>query len=198
MTESDEQEPMEADALEETPPVEEALPSPEELAELRRKAAEHDRLMDRIKRITADYLNSQKRIERQMEERCEYAVETFARELLVVSDDLARAIAATEEHLTVEAILEGLHIVEQHLSSVLERYGITPLDAQPSSPFNPEFHEAISVTETEELEPNRIVEEVQKGFLIHKRLLRAARVVVSAKPKPALDDWESPEEDAGD
>ena len=167
--------------------------SADELAELREKAAECDELTDKIKRVTADYINSQKRLEREMLERSDYAIEKFARELLLAADDLARAIAATREHQAIETILGGLHIVEQHLYSVLERHGITPVDAQPGHPFNPEFHEAISLEETDEHGPNRIVHEIQKGFLIHRRLLRPARVVVSTKPREEAD-----EEDAGE
>jgi len=189
---------LEADAKEGTDrePAPLQPPTDEELAELRQKAAECDNLTDRLKRVTADYLNSQKRLEREMQERSDYAIEGFARELLVVSDDLARAVAATEEHQTVEAILEGLHIVEQHLYSVLERHAITPVRAEPGQVFNPEFHEAIAVEQTPELEPNHIVREVQKGFLIRKRLLRPARVVVSAEPREQADEEDVAQEPA--
>lgn len=162
--------------------VETEQPSAEELAELRRKASENDQLVDRIKRITADYLNSQKRMERQMEARCDFAIEEFAREMLVVSDDLARAIAAAKEHQTVEAMLDGLHIVEQHLYAIFQRHGITLVETKPGDVFNPEIHEAVSVVKTNDLKPNHIVTEAQKGFRIHKRLLRPTRVAVSAEP----------------
>jgi len=166
----------------ETEALEEILPSAEEMAELRQKAAENEQLKDRVMRIRADYLNSQKRMERQMEERCEFAIEEFARELLVVADDLARAIAAAKEHETVDAMLDGLHIVEQHLYAVFQRHGITPVETKPGDVFNPEIHEAFSVVKTNDLKPNHIVAEAQKGFRIHKRLLRPTRVAVSAEP----------------
>lgn len=166
-------------------------PSAEELAELRKKAEECDGLVERLKRVTADYLNSQKRLQRQTEERVAYAIEEFARELLVVSDDLQRGIAATGEHQTVEAILEGLSIVDGHLQSVLERHGVTPVETRVGCAFDPEIHEAMAVVETDECEPNRVVEEIQRGFLIHKRLLRPSRVVVSAEPKTEPDDSET-------
>ena len=182
---SDEKDPMETgeNGIEpETDAVEEEQPSPKELAELRWKAAENDRLMDRIKRITAEYINSQKRMERQMEERCDFAIEAFAREMLVVADDLARAIAAAREHETADAMLDGLHIVEQHLYAIFQRHGITPVETKPGDVFNPEIHEAFSVVKTNDLKPNHIVTEAQKGFRIHKRLLRPTRVAVSAEP----------------
>jgi len=182
---SDENDPMETgeNGIEpETDAVEEEQPSPKELAELRRKAAENDQLMDRIKRITAEYINSQKRMERQMEERCDFAIEAFAREMLVVADDLARAIAAAREPESADAMLDGLHIVEQHLYAIFQRHGITPVETKPGDVFNPEIHEAFSVVKTNDLKPNHIVTEAQKGFRIHKRLLRPTRVAVSAEP----------------
>ena len=146
-------------------------------------AADYDALMDRLKRVTADYINSQKRLEREMNERCDYAIEVFARDLLLVADDLARAVAAAREHNSAGNILEGLQIVEDHLYAALKRHGVTPLDTQPGHLFDPDIHEAISAVESDEYEPNRIVQAVQKGFRIHKRLLRPARVVVSAELK---------------
>jgi molecular chaperone GrpE len=92
-----------------------AAPTAEELADLRRKAADHDQLMDRLKRVTADYLNSQKRLERRAEERAAYAIESFARELLPVVDDLARAIKAAREHHPDGTVSAGLDLVEKHL-----------------------------------------------------------------------------------
>jgi len=166
----------EATRQDETPP-----PTPEELADLRGKAAECDALEEKLKRVAADFLNSQKRLERLADERVAYAIEEFARELLVVSDDLARAVSAARERQTVEAILDGLRIVEKHLYDVLERHGVTVVETETGKPFDPELHEAISVVPSREYEPNHIVEEIQKGFLIHKRLLRPARVIVSAE-----------------
>ena len=159
--------------------------TPAELVELRKKAKECDDLVNRLKRVTADYQNSQKRLQRQTDERVAYAIEEFARELLVVSDDLSRAITATKEHQTVEAIQDGLQIVENHLYAVLDRHGVTPITTKVGESFNPEQHEAMAIVESDEMEPNRIAEEYQKGFLIHERLLRAARVIVTTEKKSA-------------
>jgi molecular chaperone GrpE len=157
-----------------------AAPTAEELADLRRKAADHDQLMDRLKRVTADYLNSQKRLERRAEERAAYAIESFARELLPVVDDLARAIKAAREHQPGGTVSAGLEIVEQQLYVVLARHGITPIETKVGEPFDSNGHEAISVVQTDELEPGRVVEELQRGFRLHGRVLRPARVAVSA------------------
>lgn len=172
----DEGETAGADASEEQPPT------PEQIAAFRAKAAEYDDLYEKFQRAAAEFQNTQKRLERQARERAAFAIEEFARELLGVSDDLARAIHASEEHQTVEAILDGMQLVRKDLYTVLERHKITPIEVEAGAPFDPEFHEAISVAETTDYEPNRIVQEIQKGFLIHNRLLRPTRVIVSAAP----------------
>jgi len=169
-------------------PAETAAPTAEELAELRRKAADHDQLMDRLKRVTADYLNSQKRLERRAEERAAYAIESFARELVLVVDDLARAISAAREHHPGGTVSAGLEMVEKHLYMVLARHGITPIETKVGEPFDSNGHEAISVVPTDQMEPGRVVEELQRGFRLHGRVLRPARVAVSAaKPQDASE-----------
>jgi len=187
-----ETEPVETSAAESTDSF--GPPTPEELAELRRKAAEYDALYDKFQRAAADFQNSRKRLQRLAEEQSAFAIEEFAKELLRVSDDLSRAAAAAGEHQTVEAILDGLHLVEKDLYDVMARHGITLIAVERGDPFDPAYHEAVSVRETDDLEPNRIAEEVRKGFLIHQRLLRAAHVVVSAPPAGQSDAQASPEE----
>ncbi|MGO8704948.1 MAG: nucleotide exchange factor GrpE [Candidatus Brocadiia bacterium] len=162
------------------PPAAPAAPTAEELAELRRKAAEHDQLMDRLKRVTAEYLNSQKRLERRADERVAYAIESFARELLLVADDLWRAIKAAREHQPDGTVAAGLELVEKHLDMVLARHGILPIETKVGEPFDSNGHEAISVVQTDQMEPGRVVEELQRGFRLHGRVLRPARVSVSA------------------
>jgi molecular chaperone GrpE len=155
-------------------------PTAEELAELRRKAAECDQLMDRLKRVTADYLNSQKRLERRADERAAYAIESFARELLLVADDLARAIKAAREHQPHGTVSAGLELVEKHLALIFARNGILPIETKIGEPFDSNGHEAVSVVPTDQMEPGRVVEELQRGFRLHGRVLRPARVTVSA------------------
>jgi len=169
-------------------------PTPEELVELRAKAAEYDALYEKFQRAAADFQNSRKRLQRLAEERAAFAIEEFSRELLRVSDDLSRAVAAAREHRTVEAILDGLHLVEKDLYDVMARHGITAISVERGDPFDPTYHEAVSLKETENLEPDRVAEEIRKGFLIHQRLLRAARVVVSAPPAGPSESEPSPKE----
>lgn len=168
------------------PPTQAVTPSAsqEDTDELRRKAAEFDGLMDRLKRVTADFQNSQKRIERQAEERVAYAVERFGEELLPVADNLARAIEAAEQAGVGGALLEGVKLVEKQLLDVFRSHGIEMMTTRVGDAFDSNVHEAVAVVPTDKMPPNRIVQIEHHGFTLRKRLLRAARVIVSAAPNP--------------
>jgi molecular chaperone GrpE len=168
-----------------TPEAADVTPSPGEIAELRRKAAEYDALLDRLKRVTAEYINSQRRMERDMQERVRYAIESFARELLPIADNLGRALAATRETPSVEKLVEGVDMVEKNLYAIFDKHGIRPVSAETGAAFDPALHEAIAAIESAEHKPGSILQQTQKGFHLHDRLLRPASVVVSkASPKP--------------
>ena len=164
--------------------------STEELEAVRKKAAQYDELWDSHLRMRADYENARKRLEREMQERANFSIEEFAGELLPVADNLTRAIQAAKQHETVEKILEGVELVEKQLYDALARHGVTPVITEPGQVFDPNVHEAMSVVPAPEQDYNTIVQEIQRGFHIHQRLLRPARVIVSA--------LQSDDEKAGD
>lgn len=165
-------------------PPTEAVPvgEREDMEELRRKAAEYEALLDRLKRVTADFLNTQKRIERQAEERVAYAVERFAEELLPVADNLARAVDAAEQAGATGPLLDGVSLVRKQLMDVFKNHGIEMIKASVGDVFDANFHEAIAAVPMTQMEPNRIVEIHHHGFLLRGRLLRATRVIVSRRP----------------
>lgn len=170
----------------EQPPAADAAasqPTPHELAELRRKAAEYNALMDRLKRVTADFINSQKRLERDMHERAQYTLEGFARELLPVADNLERALSAAKEPDSFEKTLAGIEQIAKQIRDIFAKHGIRPIEARTGDQFNPDIHEAISVMDSADHEPNKVLHEAQKGYTIHSRLLRPTRVVISRKPQ---------------
>lgn len=155
--------------------------TPEQIASLQRKAAECDELTDRVLRMRADFENSRKRLERGMQERADYAIEKFAGELLPVADNLARAIEAAQHHDTLEQILEGVQLVEKQLYDALAKHGITPITTEPGQPFDHNLHEALSTAPAPGQPANTIIHVIQHGFMIHQRLLRPAKVIVSAE-----------------
>jgi len=176
------------------PEDESQTPTPEMIAEWQRKAAEYDALYERLLRTRADFENARKRLERNMRDRANFAIEEFANELLPVADNLARAIQAAQHHDTIEKILEGVQLVEKQLYDALNRHGVTPIVTEKGQPFDPNIHEAVGAVPSADQPGSTIVQETQRGFMIHKRLLRPAKVLVSAppgddaKPAPAEND----------
>jgi molecular chaperone GrpE len=178
----DEQNPEEA-------PEREPGREPEAEAEadpLERLAAERDQLQDRLLRLAAETENYKKRSEREKADFLKRSNERLLRDLLPVLDNLDRAIAAGGE-AGGEAVLEGLNLTRRELWKVLERHGVEPVEAL-GKKFDPELHEAMMQQEDPDAEDNTVLQEPQKGYIFHGRLLRPAMVVVSKKPAPADDD----------
>lgn len=129
-----------------------------------------------VLRVQAEMENVRRRAARDVENASKYALEKFARDLLGVVDNLERALAQPAE--AGSALREGVELTLQSLVSTLERFGISQLNPQ-GQVFNPEQHEAMSIIEQSDAEPNTVVNVLQKGFLLNGRLLRPAMVIVS-------------------
>ena len=133
-------------------------------------------------RLQADIENLRKRSERELANAHKYVLERFSQELLPVRDSLEMGLATfMESAADPEKLHEGVELTLQMLTGVLEKFGITEINPQ-NEPFNPEYHQAMSVQAREDLEPNTVVTVVQKGYLLHDRLIRPAMVIVSSAP----------------
>lgn len=154
----------------------EGAANPEEaLAELQAKADEN---WERYLRASAEVENVRKRSSRDVENAHKYALERFGRELLSVKDSLEMGIAA--EGASVESLLEGSNATLKLLGTTMERFGIQVVDPE-GEPFDPDFHEAISMQPSENVEPGSVITVVQKGYTLNGRLLRPAMVIVAAE-----------------
>jgi len=167
------------DVQAEMPEVEVELPdaasgSDAGLAELQAKADEN---WERYVRASAETENVRKRAARDVENAHKFALERFGKELLGVKDTLEMGVAA--DGASVESLIEGSNATLKMLGSVLERFGIVEIDPE-GEPFDPEFHEAISMQPSDEVEPNSVLKVVQKGYTLNGRLLRPAMVIVAA------------------
>jgi molecular chaperone GrpE len=152
----------------------EALKAALESAE--QKAAES---WDKALRATAELENVRRRVERDAAQAQKYALERILGELIGVADSLELALkAVSQENDEVRKHLEGIELTHKQLWQTFGRYGVSQIDPQ-GQPFNPEFHEAVSMLESAELAPNHVLSVMQKGYLLHDRLLRPAMVVVS-------------------
>ena len=129
-------------------------------------------LNDRYLRMAADFENFKKRTARDREMTTNLANERFAIDIIEVLDNFERAIKTDDAHLR-----EGIVQIQHLLYSQLQRHGITPLDAR-NKPFNPAEHEAIAHVPSEEKE-GIVVDEVARGYRMHDKIIRYAKVAVS-------------------
>ena len=156
-------------------------PAPEECADAKALAAENASLRDRILRALADAENTRRRAERTVQDMSKYAIADFARELLAVADNLQRTIAAAELEMAEDAaLLEGVRATERTLMHALERFGVRKIEAL-GAPFDPALHEAVMEVDDGSYPPGSVARVLEDGYMIHDRLLRAARVAVAKR-----------------
>jgi molecular chaperone GrpE len=168
--------------------------------ELKKKAAERDKFLDLLQRTRADYLNYQKRTMREMNALKTVVLCDYIRELLPVLDDFERAIESAEKSRDFEGLYEGVKLIDRKLREVLKKYEVEPIEVVGET-FDPQFHEALLVEETEEYEDKAVIDEIQKGYKMPGMVLRPSRVKV-AKRKEAKEEARAEElpqeEEAGE
>ncbi|TXS91268.1 nucleotide exchange factor GrpE [Parahaliea maris] len=135
-------------------------------------------LRDVALRAQADAQNIQRRAEMDVEKARKFALEGFAKELLPVVDNLERALVSGVEEPQSTALVEGVELTLKSLLDVLKRFKIEPVDPQ-GEPFDPQLHQAMSMVENPEVEPNTVIAVMQKGYTLNERLVRPAMVMVS-------------------
>ena len=143
---------------------------------------------DRLLRLSAEFDNYKKRTSREMSEVVRYANEKLLKDLLIVVDNLERAISSADQgNPTDSSLLEGINLTLNEVLKILQQYNVEPVKALGES-FDPAMHQAVMQQEVEDEPANMVIQEMQKGYRIHDRLLRPAMVVVSkAKDSPASD-----------
>ena len=134
---------------------------------------------DSALRAQADAQNVKRRAEQDVEKARKFALEQFSRELLAVVDNLERTLEATAGgDEAVKPITEGVELTLKSLLDALKKFNIEPVDPQ-GEPFDPNLHQAMSMVENNEVEPNTVIAVMQKGYTLNGRLLRPAMVMVS-------------------
>lgn len=136
---------------------------------------------ERWMRATADLENLRKRSKRDKDEFRKYGHDKFALELIPVVDNLERALAHADKSADSGGIVDGVQMVYRQILGALEKHGIVGIEAH-GCKFDPEHHEAIQQVETSEQDAGTVVEQFQKGYFIHDRLLRPAMVSVAKQP----------------
>ncbi|PMR75963.1 nucleotide exchange factor GrpE [Billgrantia endophytica] len=132
---------------------------------------------DQVLRAAAEAQNVRRRAEQEAEKARKFALERFVKELLPVVDSLEKALEAMGEDAS-EAHREGVAMTLKMQHDVLGKFGVEAIDPQ-GEPFDPQYHEAMAMVPNPELEPNSVMDVMQKGYQLNGRLVRPAMVVVS-------------------
>ena len=158
------------------PELTEATPD-EKLAAL---AAERDETKDRMLRIAADFENWKKRAQKEQTDKANEARERVLKDMLEVIDNLERAVEHAQGGGNGKPLVDGVRMVLQGALDVLARHGITRIEAAGEA-FDPNRHEAVASEHVPDTEPNRVVRQFLPGYALHDRVVRPAKVSVSAK-----------------
>lgn len=150
-----------------------------EALESSRAAAEENR--DKFLRTAAELDNVRKRASRDLDKARRFGLEKFATEILAVKDSMELGLQAAET-ADAGALKEGLEATLKLLEKALVNFDVVEIESAEGTPFDPELHEAMAAQDSSEMEPNSVLEVVQKGYQISGRLLRPARVMVSKEP----------------
>jgi molecular chaperone GrpE len=165
-------------------------PHAAEFAVLQTLQAEVEILKDQRLRALAEVENIRRRADKEKNEASQYAVTKFARDMLGIADNFARALAAVPADVRaaadpqVQAVLDGIEATDRQLLQTLERYGVKAVDTSDGK-FDPNLHQAIAEVPAGGKPAGAIVDVVQAGFMIGDRLLRPAMVTVAKKDMSA-------------
>lgn len=169
-------------------PAEAAAPTPEQLAELKTRAAKADENWERLLRTTADFDNFKKRAAREKIESAQYATASLLQKVLPVLDNFEMALAAAQNAPVpaggIASFQSGVSMIQQQLKSVLAESGLEEVESA-GRPFDPNFHEAVSEQESADVPEGHVLQQLRKGYRFKERLLRPATVIVAKKPAPS-------------
>ncbi len=150
-----------------------------QLAETEAKAQEN---LDKAVRAQAELENVRRRSQRDLENAHKYGLEKFLQDLLPIQDSLEMGLeAAKQESADVGKLIEGSELILKMLADLLDKNGIESIHPL-GEPFDPEHHQAMSLLESHEHEPNTVMTVMQKGYKLNDRLVRPAMVTVSKEP----------------
>ncbi len=146
------------------------------------KEEEIKALQEKMLYLQADFENFKKLKAKEKIETLKYGNEALIKEFLPVADNLEMAINHASTTDDYKSILEGVKLTLNEFIKVLEKAGVTRIDAI-GKQFDPNIHEAFYQEERDDMEPNTVISEFQKGYLLNERLIRPSRVILSKKPE---------------
>ncbi len=160
----------------------------ERVEELEKK---NEELNDRLMRRLAEFENYKKRTDIEKEELFKYAAQPFIIKVLTVHEDLQRSLEHIDDKNT-DALKEGLKLVTDKFSQILEEQGVTPIDAM-GKEFDHEYHEALLQQPSNDFPPNTVINVVENGYMFKDKVLKHAKVIVSKEVEETNNDNNSEE-----
>ena len=153
--------------------------------EIERLAAELATARDQVLRAQAEMQNIRRRAEQDVEKAHKFALDRFAGDIVGVADNLERALGTIDRQDDKQkTVAEGIELTLKSLLDTLQRHGVKQLNPV-GEPFNPQEQEAIAMVPNPAMEPNSVMEVMQKGYALNGRIIRPARVVVAKGPAEA-------------
>lgn len=172
--------------LEELTPVKQQLQEQQEMLE--EKSALVAEYEDLLKRKQADFENYKKRAQKEAQDFKKYANAEIVLDVLSMMDDFERAIESTESSKDFDALHDGILLVEKQIRNTLEsKYGVKVIDAL-GKEFDPTVHDAIMMEESEKHEEDTVIEDFQKGYIMHDRVIRPSKVKVAKAVSPVSEE----------
>jgi molecular chaperone GrpE len=167
----------------EAEPLVAAKLTPQQIEELKTRAAKADENWERLLRTTADFENFKKRAARERTEAAQFANAALLQKLLPILDnfEMAQAAAQSAEGDKLASLQAGVAMIQQQLKNALLETGIEEIDAT-GKLFDPALHEAVSQQESSEIPEDHVIQQIRKGYKLRDRLLRPAAVIVAKKP----------------
>jgi len=154
-------------------------PHAEHVSEVEKLRAERDALIDRLARMQADFDNARKRAAKEQADFRDYALADAIKTLIPVLDSFDRALKTSAEKSEFHS---GVELIHKQLQDALAKIGVQPVSAE-GQPFDPRYHEAIEMVDTEDAKDNAVLEELQRGYKLKDRLLRPSMVRVARNSK---------------
>lgn len=149
--------------------------------DLRKLQEERDRLFEQLARVTADFRNTQRRLEQDKQQSIQFANTSLIKSLLPILDNFERALESDPSKTDTASILKGMQIVHDQLVKALQGQHVEVIAPEPGTPFDPKQHEALMQQPSDKYKEPTVLQLLQKGYGMHDRVLRPAQVTVSKR-----------------
>ena len=150
--------------------------------QLKAITAEKQDIFEKFQRVSADYINYQKRAPRQIADSVAYEKKAVIRSILPTLDNLVHAIASAREHNADESVVKGIELVHDHMLDTLKAHGVKRIVAL-GEQFDPAVHEAVMQRSEEDKPDNCVLQVYQNGYMLNDQVIRPAKVIVNKLPQ---------------